>query len=208
MNVTPAKPTVSATAAPASASVSRPASGVTRNCCISDSSRNHSDTNPAVGGSPLGRTPVPGRDLLLFCTFLVVVVTLLGQGLTFGLVARLLGVRADRNDEAALRWEARHAAVRAGLARLDELASDGELPGAALAALRASLEHEAGHDGEPECLAADHDAALRARREVIDAQREELLRWRDAGHLPDSSLRVLERELDHEERTLPPHDSR
>jgi NhaP-type Na+/H+ and K+/H+ antiporter len=68
----------------------------------------------------------------LFCTFLVVVVTLLGQGLTFGLVA--------------------------------------------------------------------------ARREVIDAQREELLRWRDAGQLPDSSLRVLERELDHEERTLPPHD--
>src|SRR5215469_6464141 len=152
--------------------------------------------------------PFPGRDLLLFCTFLVVVVTLLGQGLTFGLVARLLGVRADRTDEAALRWEARHAAVRAGLARLDELATDGELSGAALLALRASLEHEAGHDGEPECLAADHDAALRARREVIDAQREELLRWRDAGHLPDSGLRVLERELDHEERTLPPHDAR
>jgi hypothetical protein len=80
--------------------------------------------------------------------------------------------------------------------------------GAALTALRASLEHEAGHDGEPERLAADHDVALRARREVIDAQREELLRWRDAGHLPDSSLRVLERELDHEERTLPPHDGR
>jgi monovalent cation/hydrogen antiporter len=123
--------------------------------------------------------PFPGRDLLLFCTFLVVVVTLLRQGLTFGLVTRLLGVRADRNDEAALRWEARHAAIRAGLARLDELAPDGELSGAA-----------------------------RARREVIDAQREELLRWRDAGHLPDSSLRVLQRELDHEERTLPPHDGR
>jgi hypothetical protein len=58
----------------------------------------------------------------------------------------------------------------------------------------------------PEVLAADHDAALRARREVIDAQREELLRWRAAGHLPDSSFRVLERELDHEERLLPPHD--
>ncbi|HEX3304917.1 MAG TPA: cation:proton antiporter, partial [Streptosporangiaceae bacterium] len=32
--------------------------------------------------------PFPARDLLLFCTFLVVVVTLLGQGLTFGPVAR------------------------------------------------------------------------------------------------------------------------
>ena len=47
-------------------------------------------------------------------------------------------------------------------------------------------------------------AALHARRAVIGAQREELLRWRDAGHLPDASLRILERELDHEERTLPP----
>jgi CPA1 family monovalent cation:H+ antiporter len=150
--------------------------------------------------------PFPGRDLLLFCTFLVVVVTLIGQGLTFGLLARALGVRADPADEAMLRWQARHAAVRAGLARLDEIADTGELDGPALTALRASLEHEAGHDGEQEQLVADHDAALRARREVIDAQREELLRWRDACHLPDSSLRVLERELDHAERTLPPHD--
>jgi len=37
----------------------------------------------------------------------------------------------------------------------------------------------------------------------MDAQREELLRWRDAGTLPDEGLRVLERELDHEERLLP-----
>jgi CPA1 family monovalent cation:H+ antiporter len=54
---------------------------------------------------------------------------------------------------------------------------------------------------------SDYEAALHARRAVIGAQREELLRWRDAGHLPDASLRILERELDHEERTLPPHDS-
>ena len=46
-------------------------------------------------------------------------------------------------------------------------------------------------------------AALGARRAAIDAQREELLRWRDAGHLPDASLRILERELDHEERVFP-----
>lgn len=32
---------------------------------------------------------------------------------------------------------------------------------------------------------------------------EQLLRWRDSGRLPDDSLRILRRELDHEERTLP-----
>ncbi|MGH3444087.1 MAG: hypothetical protein ACRDPB_01815 [Nocardioidaceae bacterium] len=30
-----------------------------------------------------------------------------------------------------------------------------------------------------------------------------LLRWRDAGRLPDSSMRILQRELDHAERLLP-----
>ena len=155
--------------------------------------------------------PFPGRDLLLFCTFLVVVVTLVGQGLTFALVTRMLGVRADPADEAFLRWEARAAAMRAGLTRLDQIAASGEIGGPALARLRVSLEHGAGlYPQQP--LTADDDTApkaddtgLQARREVIDAQREELLRWRDAGHLPDTSLRVLQRELDHEERTLPPY---
>jgi len=152
--------------------------------------------------------PFPGRDLLLFCTFLVVVVTLVGQGLTFGLMTRVLGVRADPADEARLRWEARRASVRAGLACLDQIAAAGELDEPALTALRTSLAHQAGQDGERQGQAGDYDAALRARREVIDAQREELLRWRDAGYLPDSSLRMLQRELDHEERTLPPHEGR
>jgi CPA1 family monovalent cation:H+ antiporter len=45
-------------------------------------------------------------------------------------------------------------------------------------------------------------AAIEARRAVIEAQREELLRWRDAGRLPDASLRVLQHELDLEENSL------
>jgi CPA1 family monovalent cation:H+ antiporter len=41
------------------------------------------------------------------------------------------------------------------------------------------------------------------RRNMIEAEREELVRWRDAGRLPDSSLRMLQRELDHQEGLLP-----
>jgi monovalent cation/hydrogen antiporter len=162
--------------------------------------------------------PFPGRDLLLFCAFLVVVVTLIGQGLTFGPVARVIGVRADLADAALVRTQARAASVQAGLSRLDQITADDAAPGAALGALRTSLEQKArryrqllgrleetGEDAAP-VTAPDYQAAVRARRAVIDAQREELLRWRDAGHLPDASLRLLERELDHEERTLPPHE--
>ncbi|MDG4802524.1 hypothetical protein [Micromonospora sp. WMMD980] len=44
---------------------------------------------------------------------------------------------------------------------------------------------------------------MRVRRAAIDAQREELQHWRDAGRLPDEELCVLQRELDHEELLLP-----
>ena len=84
--------------------------------------------------------PFPDRDLLLLCTYIVVVVTLVGQGVTFGPIARALGVRADPADAAALRNEARAAAAQAGLSRLDQITAELEVPGAALAGLRASLE--------------------------------------------------------------------
>ena len=171
--------------------------------------------------------PFPGRDLLLFCTFLVVLVTLVGQGLTFAPVVRALGLRADRADMARLRNQARSTSVRAALARLDEVDEtlregavavraedlDGVDP-ASVAAMRELLEtrlaryrtrldllEDAAPDEVP--VSPEYEAALRLRRLVIDAQREELLRLRDAGQLPDEGLRVLERELDHEERLLP-----
>jgi CPA1 family monovalent cation:H+ antiporter len=163
--------------------------------------------------------PFPDRDLLLFCTYVVVVVTLIGQGVTFGPIVRALGVHADPADVRSVRNEARAAAVQAGLTRLDQLAADPDLPIHELDGLRSTLAlrlrryqgtpADGDSDDGPDVAPAgslEHEALLLARRAVIDAQREELLRWRDAGRLPDSSLRVLERELDHEERTFPAHD--
>jgi monovalent cation/hydrogen antiporter len=175
-------------------------------------------TLPLTTGS--GR-PFPDRDLLLFCTYVVVVVTLVGQGVTFAPIARALGVHADPADATALRNEARAASAQAGLTRLDQLTEDPDLNGHELDGMRSTLQlrlrryqapgdADADADEEGPDVAApgspEHEAVLWARRAVIDAQREELLRWRDAGHLPDSSLRVLERELDHEERTVSGHD--
>ncbi len=174
----------------------------------------------AIFTLPLATTdgrPFPGRDLLLFCTYLVVVVTLIGQGGTFAPLARALGVRADPAEAALIRRQARAATARAALSRLDQLAADPELTGQAVEALRAGLKHQARRyrQSGPEESAQDvappdppRQALLRARRAIIDAQREELLRWRDAGRLPDASLRILERELDHSERTFPAPDQR
>nr|WP_308440002.1 Na+/H+ antiporter [Asanoa iriomotensis] len=159
--------------------------------------------------------PFPDRDLLLFCTFVVVLVTLVGQGLTFAPLVRMLGLRANVSDQARLRNEARSASVAAALERLDELAEAGDEDELrAIEATRAQLvARQARYQGRIDLLRdADatelpvsprYEAALRVRRAAIDAQREEVLRWRDAGQLPDEGLRVLQRELDHEEGLLP-----
>ena len=49
----------------------------------------------------------------------------------------------------------------------------------------------------------DYHTALLVRREMITAEREVLVAWRDSGQLSDPDLRMLERELDHEESILP-----
>lgn len=161
-----------------------------------------------------GGAPFPDRDLLLFCTFVVVLVTLVGQGLTFAPLVRRLGLRANEADQARVRNEARSAAVEAALARLDAVAAEDPESGVAVNTIRAQLLtrlaryrgrldliEQSGSSEMPTSPA--YETALRVRRATIDAQREELVRWRDSGRLPDEELRVLERELDHEELLLP-----
>ncbi len=160
--------------------------------------------------------PFPDRDLLLFCAFLAVLVTLVGQGITFAPLVRALGCYADQADEARLRNQARIAAAEAGLARLEVMQSEehDDVDEQALVTLRAQLRTRLDRyrtrldvlnaaEGGDIPLSPTYEAALRLRRAVIGAQREELLRWRDAARLPDEGLRILERELDHEEGLLP-----
>src|SRR3954471_11676955 len=160
--------------------------------------------------------PFPDRNLLLFCAFLAVLVTLVGQGLTFAPLVRALGCRADQADEARLRNQARIAAAEAGLARLESLRSEKHdaVDDQAIATLRAALRTRLDRyrkrldvlntaEGGDIPLSPTYEANLRLRRAVIAAQREELLRWRDGARLPDEGLRILERELDHEEGLLP-----
>jgi CPA1 family monovalent cation:H+ antiporter len=165
--------------------------------------------------------PFPDRELLLFCAFLAVLVTLVGQGLTFAPLVRALGLRADEADQARLRNQARVAAAEAALAKIDEIALEehDDVEEQALAAMRTQLKNRlARYRSRLELLqnaeageipmSPQYEANLRVRRAVIEAQRNELLRLRDLGLLPDESLRILERELDHEEGLLPARSPR
>jgi CPA1 family monovalent cation:H+ antiporter len=158
--------------------------------------------------------PFPGRDLLLFCAYLVVLVTLVGQGLTLAPLLHRLRFGSTDAADAVVRNQARAAAVQVALARLDELRRSEGLADEIAAPLRQAAQRRLDrYLGRIERLADIEDGGLppddpyftaaRVRRELIEAERNELIHWRDTGRLPDASLRILQRELDHEEGLLP-----
>jgi Na+/H+ antiporter len=170
-------------------------------------------TLAAIFTLPVG---FPDRELLHFCAIAVVLVTLVGQGLTFAPLVRRLGLRANQTDRARERNEARSAAVRAGLERLDDIQEQqhDNVEDEAIETMRKQLQIRLDRyqrrldlleqvDSNEVPVSPQYEAALMVRQAVIDAEREELIRWRDVGHLNDDSLRVLNRELDHEELILP-----
>src|SRR5258708_863388 len=93
--------------------------------------------------------PFPDRDLILFLTFSVILVTLVGQGLTLPAVIRALGLahagkrehRADRAEELS----AREGAIESAIARLDRLAVERKLPEDVVHTLRAQLRDRLKH---------------------------------------------------------------
>jgi monovalent cation/hydrogen antiporter len=157
--------------------------------------------------------PFPDRDLLLLCAYIVVLVTLVGQGLTFAPLLRWLGLRANEAEDVQVRHDARIAAIGAAITAVRDMQAAHEIPASVADAIRGTLHRRADRaetrfgmltdtDGELS-WAPQLEAAVRAQHAVIDAQREELLRWRDSGRLSDDGLRRLQHQLDHEEGTLP-----
>jgi CPA1 family monovalent cation:H+ antiporter len=148
-----------------------------------------------------GGAPFIQRPIVIFLTFCVIIATLVGQGLTLPLVIRRLGVK---DDGAAQREEAtaRLVASRAAIARIDELAAEDWPPKEAIAYLRAVEKHRIHrYDGDGDTGEAERDQVLenarrRLRREMLDAEREALIRLRNDGSINDEVLRRLERELD------------
>ncbi|MBB4665079.1 CPA1 family monovalent cation:H+ antiporter [Conexibacter arvalis] len=147
----------------------------------------------------------PARDLLLFCAFVVVLVTLVGQGVTFAPLLRALGLRSGTDESAWLRAEAQAAAYDAAIERLAGLAvADDPSVAPAAARYRRMLEgqrdrlhaHLSRDDGTRRPAAPDRTADITVRHAMLEAQREELVRWRDAGRISDSDLHALERLLD------------
>jgi monovalent cation/hydrogen antiporter len=152
-------------------------------------------------------TPFPGRDLILFLTFSVILVTLVGQGLTLPLVIRVLGIEDDGVDDRQ-DAKARIHAAEAALARLEELATEDwvredtaeRVRGAynfRTSRFRARLDD--GDDGAIESRSQDYQ---RLRRELLDAERSALVELRRAGVISNDVWLRVGRDLDLEDQRL------
>ena len=152
--------------------------------------------------------PFPERGLILFTTFCVIFVTLVGQGTLLPAVIRWLGLADAGASEAAedkvREVAARVAGVDAALARLNALEARG-VPSAVTAALRRRhLDRRAQFEGTASLRVAGNPVADNAivQLQLNDAERAQITALYLSGAITDEARRRIERELDLEEARM------
>jgi CPA1 family monovalent cation:H+ antiporter len=150
----------------------------------------------------------PYRDLILFVSFGVIFITLVGLGLGLPPVVRWLGVadagRAEYVAEHESEIAARREALDVALKSLDAITDDRELSDEVVKLLRAR--HQTRVNQLPESLDPDkHDvsaAGTDLTRELIAAERKFIHVLLRDGRITDEIRRRIERDLDLEEASL------
>ncbi len=155
--------------------------------------------------------PFPDRSAIIYLTFVIILVTLVAQGLTLSPMIRWLrlggqGAKAIEEEETIARLRA----TQAGLARLDALIKNTKEPNIREAAheLRQRHVHKL-HRYESRQRHTRHqrdealnDAYRKARGEEIAAERRELVGLRDEGVIGDDVMRRVQRDLDLEQMLI------
>ena len=153
---------------------------------------------------PIG---VPDRDRIVFVTFAVILVTLVGQVLTLPGLLRLLGVHddggAEREDA-----KARIKAAEAALARIDELEREGWVYEDTLERMRGQYRFRtnrfrARYEGNDDDGTEERSQQFqRLRRELLAAERDAVLRLRNEGMITEEVMQRVQRDIDLEDLRL------
>ena len=145
---------------------------------------------------------MPGRDLIVFLAFAVVLATLVVQGLSLPLLIRALRLESDDGRADEEEAQARIRAAEAALQRLDELV--GEAWVLDDTAERARGLYQFRIDRFSARIDPDGDGKLekrslkyqRLRRELLEAERHAVVEMRNTGEISDEVMRRVERDLD------------
>jgi CPA1 family monovalent cation:H+ antiporter len=152
--------------------------------------------------------PFPGRGLVIVVTFFVILVTLIGQGLTLPALIRRLGVVSTGRTAALAEMRAQVRLTLAALRRLDDMSDLQEANGEALARIRRifadrleTVERRCNKTGLDTTPEGEVDAeAARILQEMVRIQHEELQEMRRMGEIDTPTALRLQKRLDAAER--------
>jgi CPA1 family monovalent cation:H+ antiporter len=155
-------------------------------------------------------SPFPARDLILFLTFIVILATLVVQGLSLPPLIHRLGIKDDGAVEKEER-EARLKANRAALNRLKAIAENDPARADALERLRIEYEDhirqvegaEAKNAGTPmRRFSSEYE---RLSHEALQEERRTIIQLRNQSVISDEVLRRIQRDIDLAEARLQAH---
>ncbi|MCX7307179.1 MAG: Na+/H+ antiporter [Afipia sp.] len=151
----------------------------------------------------------PHRDLILFVSFGVIIVTLVGIGLTLPILVKLLGLshhgHAEEKHEREAEIAARRQIIQAGRKHLDKLIESRKLSDSLAGFLMARHETRVRAIPDPPKEGGQHTPATQGAtiiKEIITAERQELHKLLRDGKITDETRRRLERNLDLEEAVI------
>ena len=151
---------------------------------------------------------LPGRELIVFVTFAVVLVTVVGQGLTLPILIGRLGVVADGREEEHEELVARLVASKAALTELEAMADEGWAGDETLDRARQYYDQRkrrfAARAGKIEDDGYEDQSQIRQRvlRRLWQAERRAIVGLRNDGDISNEVMHRLGRELDLEESNL------
>jgi CPA1 family monovalent cation:H+ antiporter len=153
--------------------------------------------------------PLPGRELIQFITFALILVTVVGQGLTLPWLIRRLGVIEDGTEEEHEELRARMTIARAALDRVEELEAEEWTRDESVERVRRLYEYRrrrfkirAGKLEDEDGVEERSLAYQRMMHEIYSAQRQALVALRNGREISSDVMRRVERELDLEESRL------
>jgi CPA1 family monovalent cation:H+ antiporter len=154
-----------------------------------------------------GGGPFPGRELIIFLTFCVILATLLLQGLSLPWLVVALRIEEDGTSERE-EAKARMLAAQAARERIDELQLEDWVRDETAERMkqlydyrqrRFTSRYEDGAEGQFEERAL---AYQRLQREILEAQRRRVVELRNEGRINDEVMHRIERDLDLEDSRL------
>jgi len=153
--------------------------------------------------------PLPGRDLILFITFALIVLTVVVQGLTLPWLIRRVGIEEDGSEEEQEELRGRYWAAEAALERLEELEAEPWTREDTVDRVRRLYNFRrrrvkvlSGNVSDEDGIQEQSLLYQRLMHDIYAAQRAQLVLLRNEGRISAEVMRRLEREIDLEESRL------